>query len=200
MKTIKTETHLLLVDETAEIKEGDWFYNTISIQQSQRDSGIRHPKSVKIIAASPKLGNLPEFETLPLNTEDDVERLALNFDKVKCRNFKREFTSKETYEGVEDGFIAGYKQAKSETMFSLEDMRNFANWINDNFNIEAGREHWTDYGLDENNNSVPQKEYLTKDLVNLYIQSLTKPKEYEFVINEPFEIKDNKVLGNWIIK
>ena len=93
MKTIKTDTHLLLVDETAEIKEGDYFlfdkkevrFKSNGEEYHGKDlchiSGNRRyavNNSIKIIAASPKLGDLPEFETLPPNTEDDVD-----VDKIK---------------------------------------------------------------------------------------------------------------------
>lgn len=38
-----------------------------------------------------------------------VKRMAQELDKSKCRNFRREYTLKETYEGIEDGFILGFK-------------------------------------------------------------------------------------------
>ncbi len=41
---------------------------------------------------------------------------------------------------------------------------------------------------------------MNEDYIIDFLNSLTKPKEYEFVVKEPFEIKDNKVLGNWITK
>lgn len=41
-----------------------------------------------------------------------VEKMAKDLDKSKCRNFKREYTSKETYEGIEDGFILGFNTYK----------------------------------------------------------------------------------------
>ena len=120
--------------------------------------------------------DIPEFETLPSNTEDDVEKLAYNWlysiaDTINKGN-------KYSLKALEEGFIAGYKQAKSETMFSLEHMRKI--W-------EVG-----------------------------IIQSLTKPKEYEFVpemeeLGEVFngqkstkmysdkkpKIVNNKIQGKW---
>lgn len=71
MKTIKTDTHLLLVDETSEIiKEGDWFYseNERGIAKALRSiiSSVE-TGNFKIIAASPKLGDLIIFNR---NLED----------------------------------------------------------------------------------------------------------------------------------
>ena len=89
------------------------------------------------------------------------------------------------------GFIAGYKQAKSETMFSLEDIEKAIGLAR----IDDGGET---FSSDE------------------IIQSITKPKEYEFVVEmeeveewsdeggafttEQPKIINGKVLGKWIIK
>lgn len=76
MKTIKTETHLLLVDETAERpKIGAWYHNDGNIFCCVNDYAI--PKSDEILAASPKLGDLPEFETLSPN-ERVINKIVKN--------------------------------------------------------------------------------------------------------------------------
>lgn len=77
MKTIQTDNYLLLVDETANKTQDTWYYNT-KTNQLNRLKYVGE-NDVKIIAASPKLEGVYEFETLP--------------------------------------------PAKSETMFSMDDMR-----------------------------------------------------------------------------
>ncbi len=183
MKTIQTSTHLLLIDETAETYvKNDWILDNLDdniIHEVEVKSGILMKGEFKIIAASPKLGDLPEFETLPpnvefyclacgisqetpfgkcaphhihcecklrtlpSNTEDDVERLAENNAKKVGH-----------YAGYQD-YISGYKQAKSETMFSLEQLK-----------IAMRNASMFTY---------------TKKGIEKYIESLTKPKQYEFV-------------------
>lgn len=197
MKTIQTSTHLLLVDETAELN-GDLTYylhlptNTIHRLHSRMagsknlytgmNGGICHGsfECAKIIAVSPKLGDLPEFETLPPNTEDDIEKLAKDwYEKAKLNS---------SHMADPSSFKQGYKQAKSETMFSLEDMR-------EAFRASFGTGK---YGFEQ------------------FIQSLTKPKQYEFVpemeeLGEVFngqkstkmysdkkpKIVNNKIQGKW---
>ena len=189
MKTIQTPTHLLLVDETAEIKEGDFFvcwetvdgipsnYEVLEATQSNMHPFIQDSENYKkVIAASPKLGDLPEFETLPPNicwdckgniseegicfcnrdTEDDVEKLA--DDYVRNETDKTiQLISKYSYKD-------GYKQAKSETMFSEEDLMLA---FYEGRGKSAGSSHMRTF-----------KYHSFED----YIQSLTKPKEYEFVV------------------
>ena len=200
MKTIKTFTHLLLVDETAEIQEGDWFINTSSQTVHKSDGteifDYRKDKQVnfKIIAASPKLEDLPEFETLPPNTEDDVEELAYN-------ELDSEATVGVTTKGESQmfiqGYFKGYNQAKSERMFSLDDMKKamFEVYKNGIRNPKDGKESFS-------------------EISDRVIQSLTKPKEYEFVPEMEKEtlyttdgldykgdlqpkIVNNKIYGKW---
>ena len=153
METIKTDTHTLLVDETAEIKEGDYMlyksrfldgtvktyedyqkadwniqlvtlsdapYIQRAVEGKNAQAGLKGV--FKIIASSPKLGDLPEFETLPPNTEDDVEKLAYE----QFKHLGNTLVTK----GKKLGYVIGYKQAKSETMFSLEDIKKA--WDNGN--------------------------------------------------------------------
>lgn len=90
------------------------------------DGGITPLKSeiFKIIAG---IEGLPSINWNGLEKEFgwvDVDKLAKELDKTKYRNFRREYTLKETYEGIEDGFIEGFKKAQSlnKKKFSLEDM------------------------------------------------------------------------------
>lgn len=192
MKTIKTDTHLLLVDETAKIKGGDKILNptneiqtVISLEKGIGTDNICWIKvkettklqqilnSDKIIAASPKLGDLPEFETLPPNTEDDIEKLAkkLNIQnnaEAWIYNQLSESPSEDNEfcaEVAKDYWIAGYKQAKSETMFSLKQVKQA---INCAFVFSGGK--------DENETYQDCEDFCLEQV------SLTKPKEYEFLV------------------
>ena len=184
-KTIKIEQGYLLIDEDAiNCKIGDTALegdtNNIVTFNSSCNAGTK-----KIIASSFPLEGIPTFETLP-NTEDDVD-----MSKQLTRYVNEKHTQEECI-----GFIAGYKQAKSETMFSLEDMKECYN--------DAIR-----YCIE-----------LTSHRFDNYIQSLTKQPEYEFVVEmidnggedwigddingEPFwneklepKIIKNKIQGVW---
>lgn len=153
MKTIQTDTHLLLVDEINTVTKESWVEEKGNIYQLDLGHSGFHIWN-KIIAASPKLGDLPEFETLPPNTEDDVEKLAMKYCPMKMGNKVGDVFCK----GFSTGFVTGYKLAKTETMFSLEDMKKAYN-------------KGALYGDSDN----------TYYFDNL-IQSLTKPKEYEFIV------------------
>lgn len=244
MKTIQTTTHLLLVDETAEIKqkticlldnnvgmsigyeikeclETDVYNGEYTFKEND-GSLFTTGRCEKIIAASPKLGDLPEFETLPPNywevtgtddkrpkpnycyaekqgdkeycvfpschcglppnTEDDVERLAEKATDAKGYGKEDGGEYKESWE-------EGYMQAKSETMFSLEDLvtnfkPEFDKFIN-NGGANGSSEDWIQW-----QNVV---EWFPK-----FLQSLTKPKQYEFVpdmIDNGYEVDMEGVGG-----
>ena len=179
MKTIKTDTHLLLVDETAEIKEntntikeglnGDWYWN--SIYNSISRIGDITDFDFKIIAASPKLGDLPEFEKLPPNVEDDVEKLHSKAVVEVSHFWTLKYSSEERRQLLQamaldfgvNMYKEGYKQAKSETGFSLEDIR---------------KEKTRLYHILENYPQLNGGE-LKDEIIN---KILTKPKEYKFVV------------------
>jgi hypothetical protein len=204
MKTIQTEKYLLLCDETAEIKEGNWFVALDETNDIYKANTLwvnickdQPQKCNKILASSPKLGDLPEFETLPPNIEDDVEKLALNFAKTPISNHKEQDLNTEIWiSGArQNGFIAGYKQAKFETMFSLDDIENtYQQGFDD---CIAG-----------------------KHLLQTYKDIITKPKQYEFIpkmefieddddyfndeetgrSNQQPKIINNKIQGTWKLK
>ena len=217
METIKTDTHLLLVDEIAEIKEGDLCYdieaspgyNNIKritrCLRTAKDSYWNKNKNInKVIAALPKLGDLPEFETLPPNTYTYPEKCCITkegktlmnkgcMERNHCEqpNTENDVVEKLAaelgfYDSTEDNkgnrttkaFITGYKQAKSETMFSetFELLKEVSKKIH-------GADTWD----------------LQKRIYE-HIQSLTKPKEYEFVpemIDNGFEGWDDGLGAFW---
>lgn len=74
------------------------------------------PETKKAIATNNPNVDIPQVV-------DEVEILAKNLDKSKCRNFRREHTLKEVYEGIEDGFIIGYNKSQERHPFSEEDVR-----------------------------------------------------------------------------
>ena len=78
----------------------------------------------KVIAANDPNIDIPKVV-------DEIEELAKNIDKTKCRNFRRERTLKEVYEGIEDGFILGYNKSQETHPFSEEDMIDFVTWISE---------------------------------------------------------------------
>lgn len=188
MKTIYTKTHILLVDETVDLFEGDkgLSMDNTRVITIQKDWNNSIKLANKIIAAYPPLKGCYEFETLPPNTEDDVEKLSM--DKYPL-NYNDGMFNPNNVQKRKD-FVKIYTQAKSETMFSLDDM---------NRAFEAGMKF---IGED-------------KGSFNEFIQSLTKPKEYEFIpkmglmkLNEDGEeygfpdmtqpkIVNNKIQGTW---
>ncbi len=122
MKTIKTDTHLLLVDETAEIKEGDYAlqFNDIGTEPKEIFKVEYHipPECFvrKIIAASPKLEGIPEFETLPPNKK---------VKSIEDADFTMKFPLKynESDDAIEasDGeYIAELSSCKGDLLFLIE--------------------------------------------------------------------------------
>ena len=170
MKTIKTDTHLLLVDETADLFEGDKASSLdgLMITISKGWNNSLKLNMHKIIAASPKLGDLPEFETLSPNTEDDVEKVLIDL----CKN-KGDENNTIDLNAYGIGVIDGYNQAKSETGFSLDNMKKsmFEVYKNGLREPKDGKENFN-------------------EIYNRVIRTLTKPKEYEFVPEEVFDYKD----------
>jgi hypothetical protein len=206
MKTIQTKTHILLVDETAEIKEGDFYiditpinygilYQSLGLSKSKgyehwiksTTGVIKEPitQCTKIIAAYPKINDVLEFETLPPNTEDDVEKLA---ESIVIKNNPNgvENMSMLVFNGLVNDITIALKQAKSETMFSLEDIHKV---------IDLARK---------------EPRIMSGDIV----ESLTKLKEYEFIVEEeerfsvhgdkhdntmkPDSVKQPKIVNNKI--
>lgn len=63
IQTIQTSTHLLLVDETGV----GFTYNKPTYNGNGKIGKSENRESLAIIAASPKIEGIPEFETLPPN-------------------------------------------------------------------------------------------------------------------------------------
>lgn len=149
MKLKKIQDHYyILSDET--IKKGDWFieFDLKDTRSSYcnkpflcdvgntgtfiltKDINFPFPEHCKKITHSTqklkgvKLLDINEIEELIYGYS--IEKMAENLDKSKCRNFRREHTMKETYEGIEDGFVLGFKAAmgiNKDKLFTIEDMR-----------------------------------------------------------------------------
>lgn len=164
------DTPIIVSNE--EIKKGVWYYdeldNTLRQLTFNPLTDLRGSR-IKIIAG---IEGLPSIDWNGLEEEFgwvDVEKIAKELDKTKYRNFRREYTLKETYEGIEDGFIAGFKKAQSlnEKKFSLEDMKKC----------------WNTGGLWQNEEGDISFEQ--------YIQSLQQPKvfdiEVEMLSDSPYD-------------
>lgn len=169
-KLIMHDTPIIVSNE--EIKKGVWYYdeldNTLRQLTFNPLTDLRGSR-IKIIAG---IEGLPSIDWNGLEEEFgwvDVEKIAKELDKTKYRNFRREYTLKETYEGIEDGFIAGFKKAQSlnEKKFSLEDMKKC----------------WNTGGLWQNEEGDISFEQ--------YIQSLQQPKvfdiEVEMLSDSPYD-------------
>lgn len=130
MKLVKTDLYLLLIDEEAEIKEGNYYFaNQWVMLCSKVDEGSKYPylnqygnydsihwKGI-IIAYYPLTKEAKELD-LPL--------LPKPFDitlEIKTA-FKETFPIFEEKNSIlEEGFEYGYKAAQSKQSFSLEDMK-----------------------------------------------------------------------------
>ena len=206
MKTIKTPTHLLLVDETADLGINKPFYgycwnwrdkvhyfNTGLNKDARGRNGIQ-----KIIAASPKLDGIPEFETLPPSTEDDVEKTIMNkwVGRLSKMGFKPDEIDKIT-EKHSFHYIDGYKQAKSETMFSLEDIENIWNkFVKEEPPINNGAS--SDFLVYLKQSLSKQKEYeFVPEMESVYAEPYSGD-ESDFTIEQP-KIVNNKIQGTWKI-
>ena len=53
--------------------------------------------------------------------KETIEEAAREFDKSKCKHFRREHTKEAVYDSFEEGFIAGAKY-QAERMHSEEDI------------------------------------------------------------------------------
>lgn len=174
MKLIQTTDYLLLIDEEAEIRIGDYFLNpnfTLrecdnlnmtkygNIQDKHKHSWKLSMCKGKVIAYYPLLKEAKELN-LPLlpkfkKDEVDVEKILNNFPYS-------DFTFRE-----KSGFKVGYMLAQSK-QFSLEDVKEA---------FLQGCYSMSDY-IDGNNKSEDYDIYEESDL---YIQSLSTqqlPKEF----------------------
>ena len=119
-KLVETEEYTLAVSD-GEIKEGDYIFDNYAkinlVQQVRKcdfdSSHYRNGNWKKIIAYKPK-GNAPELD-LPLlpDVEDDVEKLAFEYDRNRTGTWINW--------DVKNGFIDGHKAATK--VYSEEDLR-----------------------------------------------------------------------------
>lgn len=116
MKLIKiNEVHFILTDDS-EIKVGDWIFYPVT-KAIFRWDGNTPLRNEDLKLSHSTIGYMFQDDILPLNLEEveeliygySVKEMAKDLNKSKCRNFKREYTLKETYEGIEDGFVLGFK-------------------------------------------------------------------------------------------
>ena len=174
MKTIQTTTHLLLVDETAEINNNNWFINLANNTINQATNWIYVSTCRKIIAASPKLGDLPEFETLPPNMpiKESINPIQELINELKDTLSKclPEFKTGIQHSILRASAYLENQQAKSETRFSWNQVLHY---IGKGFRLGKQVERQPDYY------SLCDP---LADLASEILQSLTKPKEYEFVV------------------
>lgn len=132
MKLVKNDMYLLLIDEGAEIKEGDYncpsdFWD-ISLT-SKEDLEIVQDKRngyLKVIAYYPLTKEAQELD-LPL-LPNPFEEVITDIAEKYAWNCKNEFTTKlksnELVKASTRDFIAGYKAAQSHSkQFSLEDIK-----------------------------------------------------------------------------
>lgn len=132
MKILKTDMYLLLIDEEAKIKEGDYIYvpdsySTFSDNYSPEKICIKGKETwilkIKKIIAYRKLNSEAEeldLPSLPPFEEDNIEKLAL---EEVTKISKKQFLSLGTLANIGDGFILGYKAAQAKGKYSLEDMK-----------------------------------------------------------------------------
>lgn len=64
--------------------------------------------------------------------------------------------------------------AKANSSITIKHMKGFGDYISREYNIEDGIGYFSDFGLDENNQSIEQKYYTTEQLIKLYFDSLNR--------------------------
>lgn len=176
MKLIQTQDYLLLIDEEAEIKEKDYYSNTLgdteplvcicnSIGESMDCNKLKKDCN-KIIAYYPLNSEVKELDLpeLPNPFEEiDVEKLS---EKANGYAYYGKPLG-ERYLAFKEGFIEGYKSAQAK-QFSLEDVVRIVHLWDNHINIH-----------EEDKGSVKTIE---KFIQSLSIQQLPKEfiPEYEY--------------------
>ena len=159
----------LLLDVEGEIKEGDWCcadnHAGKGFIQSLNKTPFKTKLWSKILAATPRIGELPLLPPLP-SEDDEVERMA-----EKCReeiNRIAHCCTNEENNVFDTGYILGYKAAKADKMYSLEDMKKAIEKAQTTAYVKT--QLYSDHSTVKHN--------FTADEI---IQSLSKPKVHEFV-------------------
>lgn len=182
-----TKDYLLLIDEEAEIKEGDYYFSknnnivtTCDSKEEAKECAVLRHNDFKIIAHRPLTKEAKELDLLLLPNpfeEINIEDLSEKADDYAC--YGRPLGEK--YLAFKKGFIEGYKTAQSE-QFSLEDLKKAYN-----YGLNRGS-----LGLDSD--------------FNEYIQSLSTqqlPKVFipEYINTNSYGSKTNGYdSGNFILK
>ena len=109
----------------------------------------------------------------------DVEKLALQQYPVKVIYQNDLINAFDINFEQRLGFIEGFKAAQSlnEKKYSLSEMEGFTKWLDENWRRGKGKKGsgWFHVG-DFYKQSKP---IMTKDLMGIYIHSISKPKEYQ---------------------
>lgn len=176
MKLVKTDLYLLLINEEAEIKEGDYYHwqltNTVQINklfEEDKKLGRKGPKGnvSKVIAYYPLNSEVKELDLPllpnPFKITKSVECLAEEKADEECQ-----IDSSLNYAGFYKGFISGYKAVQqSNKQYSLQDIEQI---LFDYDNVDwSKREH--------KKPTIMMKEWLKEKIQSLSTQRL--PKEFE---------------------
>jgi hypothetical protein len=163
LKTEVVNGYLVLVDEEEEIIAGDLILWNGKVKTAI-DTEYIHP-SHKIIFAEPELNldGVPVFEW----RDFEVEKLAKDSDKSKCKHFRREHTKEEVYDSFEEGFIQCYKSNPAK--YTESDLRGAIKMAVKGM-LDSGIKGWT---------TITENEI---------IQSLQKQPKYVVMESEEFEV------------
>jgi len=182
MKLIQTKDYLLLIDEEAEIKEGDYIYvpdsySTFSDNYSPEKICIKGKETwilriKKIIAYYPltkeakelDLPELPPFEKD--NIVNEVEKI-FNEDDINHELYNE----KEICNAYKAGIYDGYKAAQSKGQYSLEDVKKAIEMAR-----ESSEPYWGGGGL-VLSEPIYENKYTEEEIIqSLSTQQL--PKEF----------------------
>lgn len=176
MKLIQTQEYLLLIDEEAEIKRGDYLLEKESIINVFPDYLTDLEECKKIIAyrklnEEAKELDLPKLPPFEVN----IEKLACEKYSIKegLNDYDERYYNSHNVAKAE-AFIEGYKAAQSKGQYSLEDIKDALNQLAD----EA------EYGI----SNFAREDIITKIIQSLFTQQL--PKEFIPEYNVHMEAMD----------
>ena len=188
LRVVTTEKGKILVDESAKIREGDWYIDdTNQIRQSitsDKHYWAQRFNYYKVIAT---INHSIDLNVPMVIVEDEAEKLAIDYDKSKFRNFKREHTTTEFYETAIDGIIAGYKAAQQKGVYSEEDMEEA---------FQQGMDNVDNDGCYIDKIEIAFKEcieYLKQEYIELEMETINQ--DYRFDVGQITKIKTIRVDG-----
>lgn len=213
LKSHSGKNHHIYLCSSESIKEGNWVFNVRTQKVYCANSGLKeylNPDLRKILfTTDPRLiadGVLPidgntkamivgESDSKWWNNSCEVSFLTefckrynnkdkgVDVEKLAEEKYKHLYGS--DYVDKIEGFKEGYNQAQQNTgRFSLEDMGKFAEWTQENLYVldrEDDPHKWMLYP------SQPAIYKTTKELLNEYIQSLTRQPKEDIVISVEVE-------------